>query len=392
MREDGEGDPEVLHAGIGAVVVTGRTPALGIDARKIRDYGIGRYLEGLLGGLAETNGPERFVLFVANPDRAALPGRLPELLAPERFRLVGCDAPLYSLRELFTFRGAARRHGIDLLHFPHYVRGFNPGCPVGVTIHDAIHLSHPPSRPAALYARIMIGWAARSADVLFADTAAARDDIAARTGVDAARFRVVPLAAGAEFAPPAPEDVARYRKEHGLGEDFVLVVASHRPHKNFAGAVAAFARAALPEAALVAPARDDAAGARLAQLSAGPLTVLQPVTDDDLPLLYAAARIVWAPSLAEGYGLPPLEAAACGAAVLATGILPHREVLGDAAAFSDSGSPDDMARALTDLWNDELRLEMLRRRGPRRASELSWRRTAELTLEGWRALLAGDVG
>ena len=357
---------------------------IGIDARKIRDFGIGRYLEGLLSGLAENEGDERYVLFAASLDRTLLPGRLPSLLSPRRFRLVECRAPLYSLRELTAFRGVGRREGLDLLHFPHYVRGLFPGCRVGVTIHDAIHLSHPPSLAARIYATVVLGWAARSADVRFADTAAARDDIASRVGVRPERFRVVPLAAGPGFVPPAPEALERFRRERGLDREFVLVTASHRPYKNLAGAIAGFERAALPDAALVVPARDAASAARLAPFARPGMRVLHPVTDDELPRLYASARVVLAPSLAEGFGLPPLEALATGAVVLASDIGPHQEVLADAARFVDARSPADIARELTALWSEGTLRAELSERGPLRAARFSWRRTAELTLAGWR--------
>jgi len=178
-------------------------PVIGIDARKIRDFGIGRYLEGLLGGLAALDGDEGYVLFVPTARREDLPGALPRALAPGRFRLVACDTPLYSLRELFTFWGAARRHGLDLLHFPHYVRSLDPGCPIAVTIHDAIHLSHPPGVRARVYAQAMMRWSARTASALFTVSAAVRDDLAARLRVPAARFRVTPNGVAPVFAPPA---------------------------------------------------------------------------------------------------------------------------------------------------------------------------------------------
>lgn len=364
-------------------------PVIGIDARKIRDYGIGRYLEGLLGGLAGIDGDETYVLFVPEAGREDLPGDLPRTLPPDRFRLVACDAPLYSVRELFAFRGVARRHGLRLLHFPHYVRSFDPGCPVAVTIHDAIHLSHPPSLRARVYAREMMRWSARTAAVLFTVSSAMREDLAARLGAPASRFRVTPNGVAATFTPPSAAELAEFRSARGLTDGFVLCMASHRPHKNLRGAVEGFRRAAIPGATLVVPARDAEAESQLGPLLGDDpsMRVLTEVDDEELPRLYAAARVVLVPSLAEGFGLPALEAAACGAAVLASDIPSHREVLGPAAVRFEPGDAGALGAALAELWPDEARRRMLAKVGPTRAREFEWERTARLTLEGYRATL-----
>ncbi|HET9886598.1 MAG TPA: glycosyltransferase, partial [bacterium] len=111
---------------------------------------------------------------------------------------------------------------------------------------------------------------------------------------------------------------------------------------------------------------------------------LVPVRDDELPLLYAAARVVIAPSRLEGFGLQGLEALASGGAVLATPIAAHREILGDAAAYSKSTSTEDLAAALSMLWADDTRLSDLRSRGPARAALFPWERSAQRTLELYR--------
>lgn len=360
---------------------------VGIDARKVRDYGIGRYLEGILGALARQDGDERYVLFTRDGRRRDLPGTLPDTLPPDRFAVVACDAGLYSAAELFAFRGAARAHSLDVLHFPHYVRGLAPGCPVAVTIHDPIHLIFPPSFAARIYARGMMEWSARSAAELFTVSRAAAAALAGQLRIPAERFRVTPNGVGPPFTPPPPESVERFRREHGLEREFVLAMASHRPHKNLRGAIQAFTAAELPDADLVVPARDEAAARALAPFRAegGRMRVLTGVTDAELPRLYAAARVVLIPSLFEGFGLPGLEAAACGAAVVATGIAAHREVLGDAALLTPSGSPGDLADALRRLWNDPDARTRLRAKGPARAAEFPWERGARATLEGYRA-------
>lgn len=358
---------------------------VGLDARKIRDYGIGRYLEGLLRGFASEGGETRFVLFLRDGTLASLPGDLGASLDPARFRAVPCRAGLYSVAELFAFRGIARREGLDLLHFPHYVRALAPGCPVVVTIHDPIHLVRPPSAAAKLYAWTMMQWSARTAAALFTGAEASRAELVRRLHVPVDRFRVTPYGVGEPFRRPEAAVIAAFRERRHLERPFVLCVASHRPHKNLAGASEAFRRAALAEAELVVPARDALAASRLAALRTADRTfrILENVGDEELSLLYAAARVVLVPSLHEGFGLAGLEAGACGAVVLASDIGPHREVLGDAAALVDARRPDLLARELASLWSDEERRRELARRGPEHAARFSWERTARLTLEGY---------
>src|SRR5512140_2923638 len=118
---------------------------IGIDGRKIRDYGIGTYIQGLLRGLTEVAGADEQYVVLA-------PASARELI-PTGFEHVLLEAPHYSLRELFTVGAAAEREALDLFHAPHYVIPF-ARCPMVVTIHDLIHLHQKHRNPlASLYAR-----------------------------------------------------------------------------------------------------------------------------------------------------------------------------------------------------------------------------------------------
>ncbi|MCA9753073.1 MAG: glycosyltransferase family 4 protein, partial [Gemmatimonadetes bacterium] len=312
---------------------------IGIDARKIRDFGIGRYLAGLLEGLAELPGPERYVLFLPPDPERALPADLSRRLAPERFERVTVSAPLYSWRELFAFRDLPARHGLAVVHFPHYVRPFVRNARVTVTVHDLIHLDWAPSMPARVYASRMLRRGAR-ADRVLTVSDAVRTDLGRRLGVPGERIHVAPNAVSATFRPPDSADVERFRRERGVSPDAVLLVASHRPHKNLGGGVDAW-RLAGAHGPLLVPARDDDAAARLRPALEGTgATILRDVADRDLPLLFAAVRAVLVPSLAEGFGLVPLEAAACGACVVAYALPAHREGVGDAALLAEELTPE----------------------------------------------------
>jgi glycosyltransferase involved in cell wall biosynthesis len=366
--------------------VNARACTIGIDARKIRDYGIGRTIQGLLESFAAFDGEDRFVLFAFDSDPDSFPGDLPRLLKSPRFRLVKIDAPLYSAREIFAFRGAASRYGLDLFHFPHYVRAAAINCPIAVTVHDAIHLLEPHSLPERAYARAMMEWSVRSAALLFTVSESARSDLERVLPASRGRWNVVLNGIDlSRFKPPDEAQILRYRAARELPDEFALVVGSHRAHKNLPAAIQAFESAA-PGATLYVTARDEAAARRMEPILRGAsrTKALVPVRDDELPLLYAAARLVIAPSRLEGFGLQGLEALASGSAVLATPIPAHREILGDAAAYSKSTSTEDLAGSIAALWADETHLRDLRARGPVQAALFPWERSARRTLQLYR--------
>jgi len=145
---------------------------IGIDVRKLGDFGIGTYIRNLLAGLSELDQEHKYLLLrKAETDPTELPAGMESSV--ER-------SGLYSPTEPWRLGWSARRAGLDLLHCPHYVTPFLAGCPVAVTIHDLIHLLFPrylPGRAARRYARFFLRQAARKAKVIFAVSNCTRDDI-----------------------------------------------------------------------------------------------------------------------------------------------------------------------------------------------------------------------
>lgn len=163
---------------------------IAIDARKLADFGIGSYLRGLISGLAAIDEDHHYLL-LAPPGAAAL---LPNL--PARFEWIEEDAPHYSRAELFAISRQVRRLRADLLHCPHYVVPFAPPCPVVVTVHDAIHLTHPEAlpRPRAFaygYAKVMLGRAARIAERVIAVSHAAAAELQSELRIAPGKLVVV---------------------------------------------------------------------------------------------------------------------------------------------------------------------------------------------------------
>jgi glycosyltransferase involved in cell wall biosynthesis len=330
---------------------------IGIDARKLSDFGIGTYIRGLLHGLEEIEAPEEYVVFA--PKTAAVPAR---------FERIELDAPHYSARELVEVGRAVARARLDLFHAPHYVVPFT-ATRVVVTIHDLIHLHTRHRNPLKpLYARAMIGRAVRKSARVLTVSEAVRGDIIASYGCAPAHVVVAPNGVDAHFTPGDAPDA-------DYGGDYFLFVGNDKPHKNVDALVEAFARvrALRPQLRLVL------AGAPFARFAQRDGLGTQGFVDDLAPL-YRGALAVVVPSIEEGFGLPAAEAMACGAPVITSRAAALVEVTDDAALHAS-----DFAEAMLRVASDEELRRELARRGIARAARFTWRECARITRETYLA-------
>lgn len=250
--------------------------------------------------------------------------------------------------------------------------------PTVATVHDLSVFDVPWSfrRRQVVGRRMQLRHAARTADVLIADSEFTAERIRDRLGRDAT---VIPLAPASEYRPPTAEDVARLRLRYRVPERFVLHVGTTDPRKDVPTLAAACRAAGLP-LVLAGAGRSFASGLdeRVQRLGYVP--------GGDLPTLYGAATVVAYTSRYEGFGLPPLEAMACGAPVIASAIAPLRETLGGAAEFVPPQDVDTLADVLRQLWADESRRTALAGAGLARARRFSWDTTAHRTADIYRSL------
>ena len=366
---------------------------IGIDIRKWADYGIGVYIRNLVRGLVEAGGHDYTLFHKPGEEPAGLP-------SGARYR-VERSGP-YSLREPFSLGAGARRAGLELLHCPHYVTPFRPGCPLVVTIHDLIHLLYPenlPSPAARAYARFFLRRAAKKAAVIFADSETTRSDILEHLPARQEQVVVIHIAVDPRLArPPGGEELARARERYVLDHPYALYVGNIKPHKNLPAAVRAFARfrraAGRQWRLVIVGSHSVDSELRRAIAVAGvreAVRFLGFIPAEFLPAVYKLAEVFVFPSLYEGFGLPPLEAMAAGTPVVASDRSSMPEVLGDAALLVDPTDEAAMAEAMERACADGELRETLIRRGRERAGRFSWRRAVERTLEGYDAALGAEA-
>jgi len=363
--------------------------------------GSGQYLQHLLRAMPGV-APDIHYLLVAPADR--LDAQLPEFegdVWPVQSRLWRGNLGKVWFEQVY-FPRVCRRWGADLAHVPYWGSPLRPPVPTVVTVHDLIPLLLPAYRGGPLvrlYTRLAAA-AARRATAVLTDSLASKHDIETHLELPPQRVHCVYLAPGGLFSPePAPDDRA-IRQSYGLPARYILYLAGHDVRKNVAGLVEAFAT--------VAEADDDVTlviGGRLPEredpLFFDPRPLVSAlglaeevrfvgwVDEAHKPALYRGAACAVFPSRYEGFGLPVLEALACGTPLVASNSSSLPELLGDAGFAIDPDDVQSLAGAmLACLVDDDLAAE-LRRRGPEQAARFSWARTAQATADVYRAVGGG---
>ena len=372
-----------------------------LDGRFVADQypGIGRYTFNLCRALAALAPACRFHLLV---DRRARQTRFDlDALSSRGVEIVADDLSVRSLRGQFALGRLCRRLSADVCHSPHLLSAGRLPCPSLVTLHDVIPL-HPAGRLPTLWGRaiyrLLLHRALRHATGVLTPSDAATADLRTHCGVGRDQVWVTPYAADERFRPASPEAVSTMRRRLDLPERYVLYVGTDKPHKNLAMLVKAWMAVAGPgadAACLVIAGGPDARYPPAHQPAAAGapsdhVRFIGEVSECDLPALYSGARFVVQPSLIEGFGLPVLEAMACGVPVLCARIQALTEVTGGAAFAFDPTSLSAFSAALRRaLEDDALRADLVAR-GFARAGAFSWSRTAALTLDAYVAVASAQ--
>jgi glycosyltransferase involved in cell wall biosynthesis len=362
-------------------------------ASSYRSAGVSRYIANLLAHLPEVDPASEYVAYLGDA-RIAAPGwerrlsRWPTQRPPARILWEQTVQPL-----------AARRDRLALLHAPVYVGPWLSPCPLVVTVHDLSFFLYPElfKRGNRTYLQTLTRRTVVQAERIIADSESTRRDILSVLGTPADRVVVVPAGVGAEMRPDADPDALRaLRARRGLPERLVLFVGTLEPRKNLPRLLEAWSllqQRGCAHTLVIAGGKgwyyaDIEATVQRLHLAE---SVLFPgyVPDEELPLWYNAAELFVYPSLYEGFGLPPLEAMACGTPVITSNAASLPEVVGEAAVIVDALDADALATAMATLLGDAELRSRLRAAGLARARGFSWRATAYGTSAVYHAILGG---
>ncbi len=364
-----------------------------IDARRIRDFGIGTYIRSLVHALSRIDSENQYTLVSG-------PGEVRTLVGlPENFR-----AAVYRRDD---------HAALDHVMFPLFLRGLSPDLvhvplnrvpmfmirPYVVTIHDMANLFYeePPSKFRMQLRRFRFRRGLTRANRVIAVSEATRRDVENLLGVPPERVCRVYNAPDPGFfqhGPGDPEEQRRIMERYQINYPFLLYAGNIRRHKNVPRLVEAFAvvREQLASHEVYRHLRLVIIGDTISQYPAVRQAVIKSrvehvvrflgfVPFETLRCFYESAAAFVFPSRYEGFGLPPLEAMACGAPVVASNVSSLPEVVGDAAVLVNPENVFDIARGIRDvLLNDHLREEMVRR-GREQAARFSWERTARQVLD-----------
>jgi glycosyltransferase involved in cell wall biosynthesis len=289
-----------------------------------------------------------------------------------------------------------RRRGARLLHSPHHTAPFWAPCPRVVTLHDVTFFILPERYPLIrrLYFQVLTILAARRAKAVLVPSASVAEEARPFLGIPSSRLAVTHEGVDEVFRRIEPEAARAVAERYGLPEGYLLSLGTREPGKNREAILWAM-RYLLdlgfePHLAVVGQAAWGAGdeGAMVERLGLeGRVHFTGYVDQADLPAIYSAASVFVFPSLHEGFGLPVLEAMACGTPVVTSATSSLPEVAGDAAVLVDPRDAHAIADAIARIWGDADEAERLRRAGIERASKFSWDACAEATLAVYRRVL-----
>ena len=362
--------------------------------------GIGHYTFELAAGLARLAPGDEFELVAPVPvelgdSRAESP--------PANLRAV--HVPVNALRRRWWTIGLplyVRQTRPALFHGTNYNVPLWQRCPTVVTVHDLSLLLHSDTHREDLVrrARRRLPTMTRIAAHVITDSESVRAEITEHLGVAPAKITVVPLAPRRAFRPVAADVARAARHRLGVSDDFILFVGTVEPRKNLLTLVRAFDEllrtTELRPQLVIAGQKGWLTEELFAHVEQSALKerilFTGYVADEDLAALYSSCRVSVYPSLYEGFGLPPLEAMACGAPVITSRIPVIMETSLGAARLVAPTDLQELTVALVEMLTDDGARAHYAAAGRQRAAEFTWERTAERTLEVYREVLRQSAG
>ncbi len=377
---------------------------IGIDAHAIgaQQGGNETYIKQLIIALAELDSTNRYTLYLANAQAAAA-WRAGFARAHPNFEIRQIPQPTPLVRVPLYLAYELRRHPVDVLHVQFTAPPFC-AAPVLATIHDLAfeHLPETFTRRGAWQLKLTVRRTAQRATRIATVSEYSRQDLLRTYKLPPEKVVVTYNGSAAHFTPTptTPDEAAQLKARFGITRDFILTVGSLQPRKNLVRLIRAYARLRAERPAftqqLVIVGRKlwlhhEIFAEVARQPWAADVILTGYVADEDLPSLYRAAAVFAYPSLFEGFGLPPLEALACGTPVVTSNNTCLPEIVGTAALTVDPYDEAALADGLLRVLQDETLCGQLRAAGPERAKLFTWRAAAEKTLQLYQACFAASI-
>ncbi len=347
-----------------------------IDIRMLKASGIGVYIQNLVPRIIRMRPGDEFTLLGKGGEYA----EWREAHSPNT-RFVECDSPIYSLMEQIDV-SVKIPNDTDLFWSPHYVIPLLYGGRLLATVHDLFHLAMPQFVGGFLkktYAKVMFGQAAKKASGIAVISEFTKKELIRFTGVGPEKIQVTPLGIDSSL-------LNFVRKESPNPKPYFLFVGNIKPHKNLGRLLEAFAlvKDKVPHDLILVGQREgfltgDSEVQQKAESFGDRVKFTGRVERESLNQYYAHAEALVFPSLYEGFGLPPLEAMACGCPVVTSNAASIPEVCGDAVLYFDPLNPPDIAEKMMKLLTDKKLRDGFIQKGLKKTKQYSWDNCAEQT-------------
>jgi glycosyltransferase involved in cell wall biosynthesis len=365
---------------------------IAFDARYINDryHGIGRYAFGLLEALARAAPHHTFIVFQGTKENDRFNWEILESLP--NVELEACPLPLFWPQEQLLWPWLLRRSSADLFHTPYFLVPLLAPIPMISTVQDLIFDRYPeymPWRFSSPYYRLLMKWGTRRALHILCLSRFTAADLTRFYQTPVSKITVIPPGVDQGFIPVTDLDRREaLRGKYKLARPFILSVGARRPHKNLGRLVDAYAslHGDTPhDLVLVGPRDvrfpDEAQRAVTSRGLNGRVKFLDWVDEADLAGLYSLADLLVFPSLIEGFGLPALEAMACGTPVVGADNSSLPEVVGDAGVLVDPRDVESLASAMRQLLGDEACRQRLAAAAQERSTRFAWEKAARRVLK-----------
>ena len=372
---------------------------IGIDARLIRETGVGRYIQNLISQLSEIDEKNDYTLFVKSQDQENFKSQISNL----KWKIAIADIPWHSIKEQVQFTEILNREKLDLVHFPYFSVPISYNRPFVITIHDLILHHYPTGKASTLpfpfYVLKVIGYkylirkASENAKKVIAVSKSTKDEIIDHLKIPQDKIKVIYEGVDPAFRNQRPESSLRITKRYELNANhYFLFVGNVYPHKNAERMIKAFNIFSqyFPKTSLIFVGKDDFFYKRLKEkvrkMEIGEKIIFYGKTSDkELGALYRGSIAVIVPSFMEGFGLPALEAMANKCLVLASDIKAIKEICGQDALYFDPYDENEMAEKMKIAYQKDFDQKILEN-GFERSKQFSFRKMAKETLKIYETL------